>query len=68
MPPRYVSLPVATITALAEPLSTLVPRNAMLVNSSGAVAAPVVFFSTSNFSTGKLSPVSEPWTTNRSLA
>ena len=50
----------------AEPLSTLVPRNAMLVSSIGAVVA--AFFSTSNFSTGKLSPVSEPWMTNRSLA
>ena len=38
----------------------------MLVSSMGAVVA--AFFSTSNFSTGKLSPVSEPWITNRSLA
>ena len=40
----------------------------MLVSSSGAVAAAVAFFSTTYFSTGKLSPVSEPWMTNRSLA
>ena len=57
---------MATTTAVAEPLSTLVPRNAMLVSSMGAVVA--AFFSTSNFSTGKLSPVSEPWVTNKSLA
>ena len=44
--------PVATTTAVAEPLSTLVPRNAMLVSSIGAAAA-AAFFSTSNFSTGK---------------
>ncbi len=66
MPPRNVSFPVATTTAVAEPLSTLVPRNAMLVRSMGAVVA--AFFSTSNFSTGKLSPVSELCVTNRSFA
>ena len=38
----------------------------MLVSSMGAVVA--AFLSTSNFSTGKLSPVSEPWITNRSFA
>ena len=38
----------------------------MLVSSMGA--AVLAFFSTSNFSTGKLSPVSEPWITNRSFA
>ena len=35
MPPRYVSVPVATTTAVAEPLSTLVPRKQTLVSSSG---------------------------------
>ena len=43
MPPRYVSFPVATTTAVAEPLSTLVPRNAMLVSSIGAVVAACLF-------------------------
>ena len=38
----------------------------MLVRSMGAVVA--AFLSTSNFSTGKLSPVSELWVTNRSFA
>ena len=38
----------------------------MLVRSMGAVVA--AFFSTSNFSTGKLSPVSELCVTNRSFA
>ncbi len=66
MPPRYVPLPVATTTAEAEPLPTLVPRNATLVNSSGALVAAL--FSAANFSTGKLSPVSDPWITKRSLA
>ena len=66
VPPRYVSWPVATTTAVPEPLSTLVPRNATLVNSTGALAAG--FFSASNFSTGKLSPVSVLWFTNRSFA
>jgi hypothetical protein len=41
---------VATTTAVAEPLSTLVPRKAMLVSSRGAAVA--AFFSISNFSTG----------------
>ena len=53
-------------TAVAEPLSTLVPRNAMVVRSMGAVVA--AFLSTSNFSTGKLSPVSALCVTNRSSA
>ena len=66
VPPRYVSWPVATTTAVPEPLSTLVPRNATLVNSTGALAAG--FFSASNFSTGKLSPVNVLWFTNRSFA
>ncbi len=61
-----MSLPVATTTAVAAPLPTLVPRKAMLVSSSGDALS--LFFSTMNFSTGKLSPVSEPWITNRSLA
>ena len=65
-PPRNVSFPVAMTTAVAEPLSTLVPRNAMVVRSMGAVVA--AFLSTSNFSTGKLSPVSALWVTNRSFA
>ena len=38
----------------------------MLVSSSGDDVS--LFFSTTNFSTGKLSPVSEPWITKRSLA
>ena len=66
VPPRYVSCPVATTTAVPEPLSTLVSRNATLVNSAGALVAG--FFSTSNFSTGKLSPVNVLWFTNRSFA
>ena len=37
-----------------------------MVSSSGDGRA--AFFSAANFSTGKLSPVSEPWMTNRSLA
>jgi hypothetical protein len=59
-------------TAVAEPLSTLVPRNAMVVSSmrrvAGALPSRWRLLSTSYFSTGKLSPVSEPWITNRSLA
>ena len=51
---------------VAEPLSTLVPRKAMLSSSKGDVAGEPL--STSNFSTGNDSPVSEPWMTNRSLA
>src|ERR1035438_9452344 len=66
MPPRYVSLPVVTTTAVAEPLSTLVPRNAMLVSSRVAVLAGSLPLC--NFSTGKLSPVSDPWMMNRSFA
>ena len=38
----------------------------MLVNSRGA--AVVACLSTANFSTGKLSPVSEAWVTNKSFA
>ena len=66
MPPRYVSRPVATTRASAEPLSTLVPRKAMSVSSIGD--RPGGPRSVSNFSIGSDSPVSEPWITNRSLA
>jgi len=59
-------LPVATTTALAEPLSTLLPRYATLVSSMGALFAEC--FSVSYFSTGRLSPVSEPWFMNRYFA
>jgi hypothetical protein len=35
MPPRKVVFPVATITAWAVPLSTLVPRKQTFFSSSG---------------------------------
>ena len=61
-----MSPPVATTTAVALPLPTLVPRYATVRSSSGDDgAAPC---SAANFSTGTLSPVSEPCTTNRSFA
>ena len=60
-------MPVATTTAVAEPLSTLVPRNA-IAGQLDRRPSPAAAFSASCFSTGKLSPVSEPWITNRSLA
>ncbi|MFO0829061.1 MAG: hypothetical protein U0572_13055 [Phycisphaerales bacterium] len=66
MPPRNVCAPVQTPIAAPEPLSTLAPGYAMLDSSIGFAAA--AFFSVSNFSTGKLSPVSEPWMRKRSLA
>ena len=67
MPPRNVSSPVAMTTAVAEPLSTLVPRNAMSSQIDGRrPMAPSC--SASNFSTGKLSPVSALCVTKRSLA
>jgi len=57
---------VATTTAVAAPLSTLVPKNARLASSMGDLSGGPV--STSNFSTGNDSPLSEPWMTKRSLA
>ena len=59
-------MPVATTTAVAEPLSTLVPRNAIAANSSGEVGAAPAWLAC--FSIGMLSPVNDPWLTNRSLA
>ena len=59
-------------TAVADPLCTVVPENAMLVQSSMAIEVPRPWYSISTgsavFSTGSLSPVSAAWVTNRSLA
>ena len=57
---------MASVTASAEPDTTLVPISRML-SSSGAVAAASLR-GCSNFSTGSDSPVIEAWPTNRSLA
>ncbi len=57
---------MATATAIAVPLSTLVPRKATFASSMGDL--PGGPLSVSNFSTGNDSPVNEPWMTNRSLA
>ena len=43
MPPRKVVRPVATTTAVAVPLSTLVPRKQTLVSSRGDRARRAVF-------------------------
>ena len=63
--PSTVSAPTATTTALALPLTTLLPIKARF-----AVSVRDRLFSAgaASFSTGSLSPVSADWLTNRSLA
>jgi len=58
--------PVATTTALAVPLSTLVPMKQVSLSSVGESAG--LGSASWNFSTGSDSPVSVPWLTNRSFA
>ena len=61
--PKYVSSPVLSTIAVAEPETMFVPRKPMLGSSvMGSVPLLVV-----NFSTGLDSPVSEAWSTNVSL-
>ncbi len=55
MVPKYVCRPVATATAVAVPLSTLVPRRQMFENSSGGTFSRVS--RASYFSIGSDSPV-----------
>ena len=57
---------MATTTAVAVPLSTLVPMKHRLDSSSTLFESAAG--SLSNFSTGMASPVSADWFTNRSLA
>ena len=56
----------STTTAVAVPLSTLVPRKQMLFSSSSGLLV-VGFPGSSNFSTGKDSPVRLAWMMNKSL-
>ena len=65
-PPSSVSRPVATTTASAVPLATLVPSQATESSSRGG--RPGVVSARANFSTGNDSPVSAACDTNRSLA
>ncbi|MNU50334.1 hypothetical protein D3C71_392970 [compost metagenome] len=63
--PKYVFEPVATTSALPEPLTTLVPMKAMFSSSS---ELPVSTCWAMCFSTGRDSPVSAACATNRSFA
>src|SRR5665213_2722187 len=63
--PKYVCAPVAMITPVAAPLSTLVPRKQMFVYSMDET--PVRLSVASDFSTGSDSPVSVAWMMNLSL-
>ncbi len=57
---------MARTTAVAEPLSTLVPRKQrFFISTAGRSGSGS---GESNFSTGNDSPVNAPWMTNRSLA
>ena len=58
-------MPVVTTTAVAVPLSTLVPMKHMFLSSVGELA--VVVSGSWNFSIGSDSPVRLPWLTKRSL-
>ena len=64
--PKYVCAPVAMMTPVAEPLSTLVPRKQMFECSMDETFARESRASV--FSTGSDSPVSVAWMMNRSLA
>ena len=64
--PKYVCAPVVTITAVAVPLSTLVPRKQVFVRSM--VETLPRRSRASVFSTGMDSPVSVAWMTNKSFA
>ncbi|KAG1434404.1 hypothetical protein G6F57_021599 [Rhizopus arrhizus] len=63
--PKYVLPPVATTSALPEPLTTLVPMKAMFSSSS---ELPVSTRWTACFSTGSDSPVRAACAMKRSLA
>ena len=63
--PSMVSAPTATTTAVAKPLTTLLPRNA---RSAASVGVPAACTGPPVFSTGSLSPVRADWLTNRSRA
>ena len=64
--PNVVRGPVASTTALAAPLSTLVPRKQRQRRSNGDAFG--VASGRADFSTGMDSPVSAAWLTNRSFA
>ena len=55
--PKIVCLPVANTTALAVPLTTLVPINPIFSNSNGSFTS--ILLCPANFSTGNDSPVSD---------
>ena len=65
MLPSIVLFPTATATALALPLTTLLPIKA---RSGTSVSDAVPRKGRACFSTGSLSPVMADWLTNRSLA
>src|SRR5262249_9142553 len=64
--PKYVCAPVDKITAIADPLSMLVPRKQRLVRSIGETFSRGSRASV--FSTGSDSPVNVAWMIKRSLA
>ena len=68
--PTYVSSPVATTTARADPETTLVPVKTMFPQSPTVSTLPFAAAGRGSavFSTGSLSPVSAAWLRKRSFA
>ena len=65
--PRQVRSPVSTTTAVAEPLTTLVPRKQSVSSSRGLVRVHWACGNCACFPTGSDSPLRAAWLTNRSL-